>query len=262
MRNYLLPVMIIFCSTALARFTSIDPNREFHNPYSYVGNNPVNSVDLDGRNSFLAIWFSKDGESGHAGVAVENYVEKEVTVDGVTTTQQVKDGTLTYYDLWPEKPVADRDLQNGVKPDYNSRILSGIKDLLANDPSKSGKSGNVSEFGEERQPDGVIELSQVFQQDQSVKGMLVNLINKAQLYNACDNNCSTFAQAGIQGAHPGLNAGQDIKATLALRLLGFKDANVVAPNNLYNAVSQLPGAKVIQGPQSITAKPYLEYHGK
>ena len=34
---------------ALARFTSVDPKRQYQNPYSYVGNNPMMRIDLDGQ---------------------------------------------------------------------------------------------------------------------------------------------------------------------------------------------------------------------
>jgi hypothetical protein len=40
--------------------------------------------------------------------------------NGKPITEQVKDGTITYYDLWPEKPVGQTKLQDNVKEDYNA----------------------------------------------------------------------------------------------------------------------------------------------
>jgi len=44
----------------LGRWTTMDPADEFHSPYSYVGNDPVNLVDPDGRQVGVAIseWVS------------------------------------------------------------------------------------------------------------------------------------------------------------------------------------------------------------
>ncbi len=54
-----------------------------------------------------------------------------------------------------------------------------------------------------------------------------------------------------------------IKVTLDFKnIFGYRDAEVVAPNNLYNAASGIPNAQVVSGPSSVKAKPYLEYFGK
>ena len=113
------------------RFTTMDPLAESTpsiSPYAYCFNNPVNAVDPDGRDSYLLVWFSKDGETGHSGIAIDNYKRQEIkdskgnaVLDskGNPTYEMVKDGTMTYYDLWPNNPVGKTELQSDVKSDYS-----------------------------------------------------------------------------------------------------------------------------------------------
>jgi len=89
----------------LGRFTTIDPLWEKYyawSPYQYSMNNPISLADWNGKDSYLLVWFSKENETGHAGIAVDNYIKKQ-TIDskGNSTYEMVKDGTMTYYDLWP-----------------------------------------------------------------------------------------------------------------------------------------------------------------
>jgi hypothetical protein len=39
----------------------------------------MNVIDPDGNDIYILIWYSEDGETGHAGVAIDNYktVEKK-----------------------------------------------------------------------------------------------------------------------------------------------------------------------------------------
>lgn len=42
----------------------------------------------------------------------------------------------------------------------------------------------------------------------------------------------------------------------------YNDSRTVAPNNLYNAAMPLPNASNLNGPNSVTAKPYSKYFRK
>ena len=49
---------------------------------------------------------------------------------GNVVTEQVKDGTFTYYDLWPNDPVGNTEMQDDVKADYSKGIQIGsLNDL-------------------------------------------------------------------------------------------------------------------------------------
>lgn len=82
--------------------------------------------------------------------------------------------------------------------------------------------------------------------------------------NAIDyqSNCSTFTQNVLNAAiNPKINASQNVKPSFPLNMM-YKSANIVAPNNLYNAALKVKGARNIKGPKGITALPYLNYFGK
>ena len=259
----------------LGRTSSMDPKSgkyPYISPYTFAVNNPLAFIDPDGKDVYLVIWFSKKDETGHAAIAVDNYKEiqreiKDASTGEITVVKEmVKDGTVTYYDLWPKKQVKIKELQKDVTPDYNKRVLP-LSDLTTTDPSASSEHGNVSEFGEAKVPDGVVKIStgandeESFVKDGLVKGYLESVQSKNSGYNACYNNCSNFAESGIKVLDPLFDASQEVKLSGLLSKM-YKDATITAPNNLYNAATSRPDASVISGPSSTEAKPYLEYFEK
>ena len=257
----------------LGRWLGVDPHFVSYpafSPYCSMINNPINVVDPDGKDIYIIIWNSKDNETGHAAIAVDNYktVEYKAIENGkeVTKTKRVPDGTVTYYDLWPEKPVGNTEFQTNVKDDYNRRMYY-VSELTTKDVSRSYESEKVSEYGENRAPDAVIKLhtgSTDEEQrllDKEVKEKLEKIQDSGKDYNACYNNCSTFVEAGVKAAIPNFDASQfiDVKGSASLI---YHDAKVVAPNNLQNEAGKQKGSKVLKGKAKTEAKPYLEYFGK
>ncbi|SUB77359.1 RHS repeat-associated core domain [Porphyromonas macacae] len=256
---------------ALGRWTTVDPSAEKYyaiSPYAYCANNPVNMIDSDGRDSYLLVWFSKNNETGHAGIAVDNYKQQQIMDSkgkpildskGKPTYEMVKDGTMTYYDLWPNNPVGKTELQSNVKSDYSKGvIINSLSDLTTKDPTGS-RSGNVSAEG--RAADGIVQIGTTYTQDTKIQVYASNTANSGKAYNASSFNCSTFAESALKTVFPTLNASQYVKIPFPLNVI-YKNTTVVAPNNLYNATMKLPNAKNISGPKSVVAKPYLEYYGK
>lgn len=248
---------------ALGRWFTVDPMAEKYysvSPYVYTANNPVNAIDPDGRDSYLLVWFSKDNETGHAGIAVDNYKQQQIMDSkGKPTYEMVKDGTMTYYDLWPNNPVGKTELQSDVKSDYSKGvIINSLSDLTTKDPTGS-RSGNVSAEG--RAADGIVQIGTTYTQDTKIQGYASNTANSGKAYNVSSFNCSTFAESALKTVFPTLNASQYVKVPFPLNVM-YKNTTVVAPNNLYNATMKLPNAKNISGPKSVVAKPYLEYYGK
>jgi hypothetical protein len=250
---------------------TVDPLAEKYysiSPYAWCGNNPINAIDQNGRDSYLLTWFSKNGETGHAGIAIDNYKQQQIMDNkgkpvldskGNPTYEMVKDGTMTYYDLWPNKGLGETEFQKDVKSDYsNGVVINSLSDLTTTDPTGS-RSGNVSAEG--RAADGIVQINTTYEQDTKIQGYASKTANSGRAYNASDFNCSTFAENALKTVFPKLDASQQIKIPFVLRLL-YHDTRVTAPNNLYNATMKLPGATNIRGPKFVVAKPYLEYYGK
>lgn len=261
----------------IGRWLSIDPlvgKYPDRTPYDFARNNPIAAIDIGGKDVYLLVWFSKekgeDGlpETGHAAIAVDNYkkVETKVLENGKTVNKisYVKDGTFTYYDLWPETPVGPTELDDNVIDDYNKKTVSDLKSAII---SSSRESGKVSEFGEGRAADGIVKIGtgdkpeESMKIDDKVKKALDGPINSSKDYNASSNNCSNYAQTGVKVIDPSIDASQIVKPEGVLAQI-YETAKVVAPNNLYNAAAKMPNATILKGPKQVEAKPYLKYFGK
>lgn len=195
-------------------------------PYAYCGNNPVNAVDPEGKDSYLLIWFAQKKNVGHAGFAIANYNYKGQM-----------NGTYTYLDLWPLEG-------HKLKGDTNNaafQVKSNIEliELLHSD---------VTGY-ENRKPDAYIKIFSNREKDTEAYEAMKEEINNDK-YDLFERNCSDFAKTGIQAA-------TGIKVDGQEQILTKK---VTTPGQLFRDVRKIKGVQtVIQNKNSNTEQKMSTY---
>lgn len=139
----------------------------------------------------------------------------------------MKDGTKTYYDLWPSIGVGIGNAGKDVPASYNQFQVNSEKDLTDTDVSQ----------GENRPADGVIKFTTSEATDSQVVKDLENFVKANANYNGKKCNCSDYAKEGVKRA----SGNQQIDASESILF-----SKSTTPNKLYKEAMKQNNATVIK----------------
>ena len=214
-------------NSVTARWDRVDPLCEKYysiSPYAYCGENPINAIDLEGKDSYLIIWATQSGQYGHAAIGVDNY-----TWD-TEEKRFVPNGTITVVGLFP-------DMEYGALQAVKDERVGEdwyVDNLVTLDNLKSGSfysNENVC-------PDGILRISTCYEKDCEVMKNINNEINANKGYKGMSRNCSTFVREGIRVA-----TNQNVKGEES-----YLGNSYVTPNRLFKDTEKLGNTTVIKNP--------------
>jgi len=243
---------------ALGRWMNMDNHAgsyTSYSPYNYVTNNPTNVIDPDGNDIYILIWATdrKNGKYGHAGIAVDNYKQQNkkdsqgnnvLDENGNAVTEMVKDGTYTYYDLWPG---VDND-GDGTGDDFGS-ATPNLRDSFVGMPSyyRNRKLNNFngdSSGAEDYPADGIIKLNAGYDETMETVEDLDSYMASNKNYKSALNNCSNFALEATLEALDKMGAFTS-RGAMESYLGGYN--NIVTPNQLYKYLQKIVSSNPTEG---------------
>ncbi|MDO5981475.1 hypothetical protein [Flavivirga spongiicola] len=179
-----------------------------------------------------------NGKSGHAGIAIDNYktVVKDTLDENnnvVSVYNIIKDGTLTYYDLWPEK-----DDFNAFNVDDDT-VAKYYKLPAASWENPITITSLLSKGipHEEHYPvDGLIQLKSAPEADAILKEVIEDIIENNQSFNVRTFNCADFIEIILE-KHLDIEIHAD-------ESVFFKQSTT--PNRLYQELSKLKDINIIK----------------
>ena len=145
--------------------------------------------DIKG-NVYIVIYATINGKTGHAGIAVDNY--RVQTINGRTDT--VADGTLTYYDLWPDN---DDFRLFHISRNRKGKFYKLPNAIWPGEITVNSLYDNGIPHREHYPCDGLLMLRTNSIEDHSLKIFLDSLMQSGRSFNARYYNCSDFVSQGI-----------------------------------------------------------------
>ncbi|CAL2102219.1 conserved exported protein of unknown function [Tenacibaculum sp. 190130A14a] len=187
---------------------------------------------------YFVFYATINGKSGHAGIAVDNYktVVKEYRNEKnelVRKYEKLKTGTLTYYDLWPEKD--DFNAQN-VDKDVKAKYFKLPKATWEERITVNSLITKGIPHEEHYPVDGLLKISSTSSSDEILKNYIEELIDENKAFNVRTFNCADFVELIIEKL-----CACEIYAEEAIL---FRKSTT--PNKLYKAIEQLRNTSILK----------------
>jgi hypothetical protein len=197
---------------------------------------------------YLVYHATANGETGHTGIAVDNYeiTVTEQTVNGKTMLVQdsVATGLLTYYDFWTKDEYSEKKLVNhDMEPRYfKLPVASWEPDITINYLIDKGIPYH---YGYPVQ--GLLRVNTTPSLDRKTCAFLDSVIRANRPFNAISWNCSDFAELALEFV-----TGSKIDA----KEFVWVD-RCTTPNMLFRRASHLKGTKMIKDPGILVYRNFL-----
>jgi hypothetical protein len=184
-------------------------------------------------NVYVVIYATKDGKTGHTGIAIDNY---QIQTKG-DEADTVKDGTVTYFDMWPEEDgFGLLNFSRGRQAKFyklpNSIWAKPITITSLYDDGLPHKEFYPS--------DAILMIPTSYATDQATTGYLDSLSGKTKFFNARFFNCSDFVCMALNKVlHKKLRAKEFIPLSFT-----------TTPNKLCRKLMETENVVVIKSPGS------------
>ncbi|WEK35045.1 MAG: hypothetical protein P0Y53_21360 [Candidatus Pseudobacter hemicellulosilyticus] len=194
-------------------------------------------------NTYIVIYATLNGRTGHAGIAIDNYQVQRLSNGKIDT---VRDGTLTYYDLWPAEDDFSLARLTKDQPAQFYKLPSSIWPSAITPASLFDAGIPHREF---YPCDGLLMLRSAAAADYRLKLYLNEVIRSGRPFNARFYNCCDFVADAVREL-----TGADINAKEVI-LFG----NSSTPNKLCRQLMTQPGTVVLKAPGDRIKGSFLEH---
>ena len=201
-----------------------------------------------GPNIYIIYYATRDGKTGHVGIAVDTYriLYRQAEKDGKTIEVEdtVATGELNYFDLWPREDEFD--------------VFATVKDIPATYyrlPASSTEEITVNSLMDKGLPhkeryacDGLLKIPASWSQQEMIIQFLDSLIQSGRDFNAQKFNCTDFVRLALERL-----LHQKIDATEFI-FVGRSST----PNKLYRELRKIPSVEVVKNADQLAKGSFLK----
>jgi len=191
---------------------------------------------------YIIFYASMDGETGHVGIAVDNYtIYINEGIDSNLDT--VKNYTLEYFDLWGPNEIRWHECNKDLKANYYRLPQSSSEEKLS-----------VRYFMEKGLPhkynypcDGIVKFSTTPKQDYELRNIVETIEKIHPFFNTRKYNCTDFVIKCLEGL---LNI-----SFVSKEFIPFEWSST--PNAFFTELVNKHDVEIIKRPKSKTNKSFF-----